>query len=493
MKKNMLTEINNIRRIMGLHLIMEDTKTEIYNLLKKLSSESTSETEKNEIKAILKRANVTDEEIQRLLRGGEQTLTQLTRKIEGNLTVELSDDLEKILIKSGVASEVFRELGGGSGARLIDSVESLYTAMKNGQITMEDYLLRKDTMLDRFDEFFSREEMDRALKSMESDVNTKIENARRAGEDIVSDIEVDTPIEDIRINDPSLESFEIPTGPIENPDDILLQIFSPNAVKKVKKEFKSYTQPEIRDQYDKWKSDKNLSKAQIEKWDKFMVNIDKNWWAKLSFRTKALVIVASLWGPNVVYSILKMGIPQDALILVPLIGPLLKPSEEEKEIIKTEKELSDYVQQVSNYGVYDKKDNKLFVVDLETFIGSEGTFENRLKDTVPKAIKDFYDLNKGDLNSKYMYVFMNEIATGKTQSLIDNVEELKDKFTVKGLEEKDPNRPKTVGRNLSDLVSKFKEKFDSTYKGTLKSNPEADKRQKTSYEQQKQNNLPTNF
>ena len=132
MKKNMLTEINNIRRIMGLHLIMEDTKTEIYNLLKKLSSESTSETEKNEIKAILRRANVTDEEIQRLLRGGEQTLTQLTRKIEGNLTVELSDDLEKILIKSGVASEVFRELGQGSGARLIDSVESLYTAMKNG-------------------------------------------------------------------------------------------------------------------------------------------------------------------------------------------------------------------------------------------------------------------------------------------------------------------------------------------------------------------------
>ena len=492
MKKNMLTEINNIRRIMGLHLIMEDTKTEIYSLLKKLSSESTSETEKNEIKAILKRANVTDEEIQRLLRGGEQTLTQLTRKIEGNLTVELSDDLEKILIKSGVASEVFRELGEGSGARLIDSVESLYTAMKNGQITMEDYLLRKDTMLDRFDEFFSREEMERALKSMESDVNTKIENARRADEDIFSDIEVDIPIEDIRVNNPSLESLEIPTGQIVNPDDILLQIFSPNAVKKVKKEFKSYTQPEIRDQYDKWKSDKNLSKTQIEKWDKFMENIDKSWWAKLSFRTKALVIVASLWGPNVVYMILKQGIPQDALILIPLIGPLLKPSEEEKEAIKTKEELSDYVQKVSNYGVYDKKDDK-FVVDLETFIGSEGTFENRLKDTVPKAIKDFYDLNKGDLNSKYMYVFMNEIATGKTQSLIDNVEELKDKFTVKGLEEKDQNRPKTVGRNLSDLVSKFKEKFNSKYKGTLKSNPEAEKRQKTSYEQQKQNNLPTNF
>ena len=38
-----------------------------------------------------------------------------------------------------------------------------------------------------------------------------------------------------------------------------------------------------------------------------------------------------------------------------------------------------------------------------------------------------------------------------------------------------------------------REKFDSKYKGTLKSNPESEKRQKTSYEQQKQNNLPTNF
>jgi len=492
MKKNMLTEINNIRRIMGLHLIMEDTKTEIYSLLKKLSSESTSETEKNEIKAILKRANVTDEEIQRLLRGGEQTLTQLTRKIEGNLTVELSDDLEKILIKSGVASEVFRELGEGSGARLIDSVESLYTAMKNGQITMEDYLVRKDTMLDRFDEFFSREEMQRALKSMESDVDIKIENARRAGEDIVLDIEVDTPIEDIKVNDPSLESFEIPTGPIEDPDAILLQVFSPNAVKKVKKEFKSYTQKEIRDQFDRWKSDKNLSKTQIEKWDKFMENVDKSWWAKLSTRTKVLFILAVLYGPTVVHMILKKGIPQDALILVPFIGPLLTPTEEEKEIIKTQEELSDYVQKVSNYGVYDKKDNK-FVVDLETFIESEGTIENQLKTDVIEAIKDYYELKKGSLNSDFIYDFMNKIATEKIQPIINNVKELKDKFTVKGLEDKDPNRPKDVTRKISDLVSQFREKFDSKYKGTLKLNPDAEKRQKSNYEQPKQNDLPSNF
>ena len=482
MKKNMLTEINNIRRIMGLHLIMEDTKTEIYNLLKKLSSESTSETEKNEIKAILRRANVTDEEIQRLLRGGEQTLTQLTRKIEGNLTVELSDDLEKILIKSGVASEVFRELGQGSGARLIDTVESLYTAMKNGQITMEDYLLRKDNILDRFDETFNREEMERAFKSMESDVNTKIENARRAGEDIFSDIEVDIPIEDIRVNNPSLESLEIPTGQIVNPDDILLQVFSPNALKKVKKEFKSYTQKEIRDQYDRWKSDKSLSKTQIEKWDKFMENIDKNWWEKLSFRTKALFIVGVLYGPNVVYAILKMGLPQDALILVPFVGPLLKPSEEEKQKEEKTQEITDYLLKLENYRVLSKDGKKLSDIDnfyLNKLIDDFGTIQNDLKNKITSKIKSLVDSKKGTVDVYGMYQFGEEVSNEINKILL-TVDETKN-FKVELIKETDNDylKPglKTTLKGLKNLLVM----------------PDVDKRQKTSYEQPKQNNLPTNF
>ena len=482
MKKNMLTEINNIRRIMGLHLIMEDTKTEIYSLLKKLSSESTSETEKNEIKAILKRANVTDEEIQRLLRGGEQTLTQLTRKIEGNLTVELSDDLEKILIKSGVASEVFRELGEGSGARLIDSVESLYTAMKNGQITMEDYLLRKDTMLDRFDEFFSREEMQRALKSMESDVDIKIENARRATEDIVLDIEDDIPIEDIRVNDPSLESFEIPTGPIENPDDILLQIFSPNAVKKVKKEFKSYTQPEIRDQYDRWKSDKSLSKPQIEKWDKFMENIDKSWWAKLSTSTKVLFIVAVLYGPNVIYLMAKLGVPSDALILIPFVGPLLKPSEEEKQKEEKTQEITDYLLKLENYRVLSKDGKKLSDMDnfyLNKLIDDFGTIQNDLKNKITSKIESLVDSKKGKVDVYGMYQFGEEVSNEINKILL-TVDETKN-FKVELIKETDNDylKPglKTTLKGLKNLLVI----------------PDVKNKQKVSYEQPKQNNLPSNF
>lgn len=481
MKKNMLTEINNIRRIMGLHLIMEDTKTEIYNLLKKLSSESTSEVEKNEIKAILRRANVTDEEIQRLLRGGEQTLTQLTRKIEGNLTVELSDDLEKILIKSGVASEAFRELGEGSGARLIDSVESLYTAMKNGQITMEDYLARKDAILNRFDEVFNREEMERATKSMEKNVDTKIENARRASNNL--DIEDDIPIEDIRVNNPSLESLEIPTGSIENPDDILLQVFSPNAVKKVKKEFKSYTQKEIRDQFDRWKSDKNLSKTQIEKWDKFMENIDKNWWEKLSFRTKALFIVAVLYGPNVIYMMLKIGLPEDALLaLLPMnLGQLLKPSKEEKQKKENTQEITDYLTRLENYRVLSIDGKKLSDMDdfyLSKLIEDFDTTQNQLKDKIHDKIESLVDSKKGTLDPYGMYQFGEEVSNEINKILL-TVPETKN-FKVELIKAADDDYLKP---GIKTTLKGFKN-FLIT--------PELDKRQKTSYEQPKPN-YPTNF
>ena len=91
-----------------------------------------------------------------------------------------------------------------------------------------------------------------------------------------------------------------------------------------------------------------------------------------------------------------------------------------------------------------------------------------------------------------MYDFMNKLSTDQIQPLIDNIKELKNKFIVKGLEDKDPNRPKNVTRKISDLVSQFREKFDSKYKGTLKLNVDAEKRQKTNYEQPKPN-YPTNF
>jgi hypothetical protein len=394
----------------------------------------------------------------------------------------LSDDLEKILIKSGVASEVFRELGEGSGARLIDSVESLYTAMKNGQITMEDYLLRKDTMLDRFDEFFSREEMQRALKSMESDVDIKIENARRATEDIVLDIEDDISIEDIRVNDPSLESFEIPTSPIENPDDILLQIFSPNAVKKVKKEFKNYTQKEIRDQFDKWKADKSLSKIQVEKWDKFMENIDKNWWGKLSNKTKVLFIVAVLYGPNVVYLMAKLGVPSDALILIPFVGPLLKPSEEEKQKEEKTQEITDYLLKLENYRVLSKDGKKLSDMDnfyLNKLIDDFGTIQNDLKNKITSKIKSLVDSKKGKVDVYGMYQFGEEVSNEINKILL-TVDETKN-FKVELIKETDNDylKPglKTTLKGLKNLLVI----------------PDVKNKQKVSYEQPKQNNLPSNF
>jgi hypothetical protein len=337
-------------------------------------------------------------------------------------------------------------------------------------------------MLDRFDEFFSREEMQRALKSMESDVDIKIENARRATEDIVLDIEDDISIEDIRVNDPSLESFEIPTSPIENPDDILLQIFSPNAVKKVKKEFKNYTQKEIRDQFDKWKADKSLSKIQVEKWDKFMENIDKNWWGKLSNKTKVLFIVAVLYGPNVVYLMAKLGVPSDALILIPFVGPLLKPSEEEKQKEEKTQEITDYLLKLENYRVLSKDGKKLSDMDnfyLNKLIDDFGTIQNDLKNKITSKIKSLVDSKKGKVDVYGMYQFGEEVSNEINKILL-TVDETKN-FKVELIKETDNDylKPglKTTLKGLKNLLVI----------------PDVKNKQKVSYEQPKQNNLPSNF
>lgn len=486
MRKNMLTEINDIRRIMGLNLLMEDTKTEIYTLLKKLGSESTSETEKNEIKSLLKRANVTDAEIQRLLRGGEQTLTQLAKKIEGNLTVELSDDLEKLLIKSGVASEAFRELGGDAGARLIDSVETLYTAMKNGQITMEDYLARKDAILNSFDEAFNRQEMERALKSMENDVETKIENARRSAgvsdsERIFSDIDDDIPLEDIKIDNATFESVDIPTSPIENPDEILLQIFSPEAVKKVKKEFKNYTQKEIRDQFDRWKTDKNLTKTQIEKWDRFMENIDKNLWQRASWVKRSFYLIAVLYGPNIIYMLLKMGVPDDLLNWVPWIGPLLEPSEEEKQKTEKKEEITNYLKRLENYRVLSIDGTKLSDIDnfyLNKLIDDFGTIQNDLKNKITSKINTLVSSKEGTVDVYGMYQFGEEISN-EINKILSTVPETKN-FKVEVIKETDDDY--------------LKPGVQTTLKGlkNLLPNLPTTKKQSSSWERPKQE-LPSNF
>ena len=480
MEKQILTEIRRIREMMNLSLLTEQ-KDELYNLLIKLGKEGGDEAEKIEIRNALKKQGFSDVEIRTIAAGGDNILNNAVRRLERKVSIEGLGDLEGILVKQGISKDAIASLP--DGAYFIDGVEGLYTRKKNGLITDAEYQNKLNDVVNALSDVANVEELKRAIKSIELDVDKQIDK-KIVPETIPTEIPLNRP----------LTTEEIITNPELN--STLEQMVGTEIAKKARKEFAGMSDTELKNLYDELKRglirDENLKIRASEAFTK-----KPSLWKSFNPWQKAVASVTGGFGVLYALAYIKNTSLDQFIEDTKGIWEYVDESTlrgEEKEAIKTKEELSDYVQKVSNYGVYDKKDDK-FVVDLETFIGSEGTFENRLKDTVPKAIKDFYDLNKGDLNSKYMYVFMNEIATGKTQSLIDNVEELKDKFTVKGLEEKDQNRPKTVGRNLSDLVSKFKEKFDSTYKGTLKSNPEAEKRQKTSYEQLKQNNvpLPTNF
>jgi hypothetical protein len=478
MEKQILTEIRRIREMMNLSLLTEQ-KDELYNLLIKLGREGENEAEKIEIRNALKKQGFSDVEIRTIAAGGDNILDNAVRRLEQKVSIEGLGDLEGILVKQGISKDAIASLP--DGAYFIDGVEGLYTRKKNGLITDAEYQNKLNDVVNALSDVANVEELKRAIKSIELAVDKQID------EKIIPEtIPMDRP----------LNRDEIITNPELN--STLEEIVGTDIAKKARKEFEGMSDSQLKNLYDE------LKRGLIRD-DDMKIRISnaftKNpslWgkWKKLKTWQKAVLIPTITYGTLFTIAYLKnrgiVGLIEDTKGHLKSIDDLTKTGEE-KEIIKTQKELSDYVQKVSNYGVYDKKDNKLFVVDLETFLTSENTVENQLESMVINAIKAYYDLNKENLNNSFIYEFMNKTATENIQPLIDNVKELKDKFTVKGLEDKDPNRPKTVGRNLSDLVKGFKEKFDNKYKGTLKSNPEAEKRQKTSYEQTKQNNLPDNF
>ena len=481
MKKQILTEIRRIREMMNLSLLNEQ-KDELYNLLIKLGKEGGDEAEKIEIRNALKKQGFSDIEIRTIAAGGDNILNNAVRRLEQQVSTKGLGELEGILIKQGISKEAIASLPDGS--YFIDGVEGLYTRKKNNLITDAEYQNKLNDVINALSDVANVDELKRAIKSIELDVDKQIDK-KIVPETIPTEIPIDRP----------LTTEEIITNPELN--TTLEEVLGTDIAKKARKEFEGMSDASIKELYEELK--RGLIKDDDMK-IRISNTFTKNpslWgkWKKLKSWQKAVAIPSIIFGTTFTLAYLKNrglgGLIEDVKSYFKWADEVTQTGEK-KEAIKNQEELSKYVQKVSNYGVYDKKNNQFFI-DLETFIESEGTIENRLKPEVIKAINDYYELKKESLNNEFMYDFMNKLSTDQIQPLIDNIKELKNKFIVKGLEDKDPNRPKNVTRKISDLVSQFREKFDSKYKGTLKSNPEAEKRQKTSYEQPKQNNLPPNF
>ena len=164
-------------------------------------------------------------------------------------------------------------------------------------------------------------------------------------------------------------------------------------------------------------------------------------WKKLKSWQKAVAIPSIIFGTTFTLAYLKNrglgGLIEDVKSYFKWADEVTQTGEK-KEAIKNQEELSKYVQKVSNYGVYDKKNNQ-FVIDLETFIESEGTIENRLKPEVIKAINDYYELKKESLNNEFMYDFMNKLCR-VLSSYIDDKKKTKskdDKIAIKKMTELD--------------------------------------------------------
>lgn len=394
MKKQIISEINDIRRIMGLSLITEG-RDDLIALMKKLSSETAAESEKTEIKSILKKMGATDDEIAQLVRGSERTLGELSRKLSGQFSQEISQEVEKLIIKSGAAAEAFRGISGES-KRFVDKMDELYRAYKNNTISYDDYIKRKEFALDIYDQNFKRSELQRAIDSIEKSVDDDIERAFKEGTNTKKGDEVKTDVKNDDINNinPSIPSEEITDEIINDPDALLRQFFPEETLNKVKKEFKASTPKDIADQYDKWKNDKNLNPILKKKWDDFMPTIDKNRWERLSKRTRAIITIAVLLGPNSLYMLSKTGAfnsLNELFLLIPWLGIVLyeitEPSEKDKKIEDESKERVDAAKRLRNYIAIDTNTKKRVEIDAKKIYLDDimDTFSNPSNDILKKV------------------------------------------------------------------------------------------------------------
>jgi hypothetical protein len=179
----------------------------------------------------------------------------------------------------------------------------------------------------------------------------------------------------------------------------------------------------------------------------------------------------------------KLGVPSDALILIPFVGPLLKPSEEEKQKEEKTQEITDYLLKLENYRVLSKDGKKLSDMDnfyLNKLIDDFGTIQNDLKNKITSKIKSLVDSKKGKVDVYGMYQFGEEVSNEINKILL-TVDETKN-FKVELIKETDNDylKPglKTTLKGLKNLLVI----------------PDFNKKQKTSYEQPKQKTIyPSNL
>jgi hypothetical protein len=473
MEKQILTEIRRIREMMNLSLLTEQ-KDELYNLLIKLGREGENEAEKIEIRNALKKQGFSDVEIRTIAAGGDNILDNAVRRLEQKVSTQGLGDLEGILIKQGISKDAIASLP--DGAYFIDGVEGLYTRKKNGLITDAEYQNKLNDVINALSDVANAEELKRAIKSIELDVDKQIDKKI-----VPETIPTDRP----------LNRDEILTNPELN--STLEDIVGTEIAKKARKEFEGMSDSQLINLYNELKRglirDDEMKKRISEAFTKNPSLWSK--WKKLKNWEKAVFIPTVLFGTLFTIAYVKNrgigGLIEDTQNLWNFIDEKTKTGEE-KEIIKTQEEIANYLQRLENYRVLLIEGKKLSDVNnfyLNQLIGDFGTTQNKLKDTIPKKIKSLVDGKK--LSDTYgMYQFGVEISN-EINIILKSVDETKN-FKVELIKETDKDYLKpgvqTTLKSLKDFL----------VIPDVKTRQKIEDRQKASYEQPKQKTIyPSNL
>lgn len=447
MEKKLLTEINNMRRIMGLELLMEGPRDEIYQLLKRFTSKETTQIEKNEIESLLKKAGVTDNELKLLKQGQEAILTSLSGRLVGKITGELAQEFEEKILQKGIPIKALSNLDGGP--RLISKIEELHTKYLKGELSLTQYEVKIKKIKDGLSKTMNTQELERAITSIEKNNEVRFK-APSAADELIKDLE-------------TAES-KITTEPTQQEiEQTFEELVGSENYNELKKKFSDASDEQLKiwkDLYETGRGRDSINKKFDEIFDK-----NPSLWetiSKMPLWKKMLWGGVTLFGGSFLLSYWANG-GSFKFANPTLWGRKAAGAETEEEKENKQKlEGAKIILNFANYGMY-VGDNTEMISTLEEFIAVSGTVTNNLEKVTKETAKNFWEKNYKEYVSPRTWVTaMNEIAK-LIQLDLDNVTEIKaDKWKVKVRPETEFE--KQIISRAQDWFTKTREKFDKDFR-----------------------------
>ena len=173
-KGELISEIKRYKELFG---IISEQKDEILRMLGVLRDATATKAEKQEVEALLRNQNFTDEQIKAIKKGEQQVINQTLATLEGKFP-QISGEISDILVSRGISKKALASIP--DGIDFIGQVEYLnYQKNVTKKISPAKYADEIALLLGRFDTIANIGHLRRVVTTVEEEsaasISKKIE------------------------------------------------------------------------------------------------------------------------------------------------------------------------------------------------------------------------------------------------------------------------------------------------------------------------------